>query len=169
MVRQESANGVGVDISDAARRHYDAVYRFCARQIGQEHAADAAQETFVTAQRVAQKFRGDSSLSTWLIGIALNECRRIVRRRRVEPPMIELDPERASPLDPEKSIVNREALRSALDRLGPEHREVVVLHELQGMTYLEIAQVLNVPEGTLKSRLHHAFRQMRASVFGEQA
>jgi RNA polymerase sigma-70 factor (ECF subfamily) len=144
-----------------AREHYEAVYRFCARRVGMERAADVAQETFLTAQRALSKFRGESSLSTWLIGIAHNECRRASRQMRTEPLLLDVDPARPSSERSEETLVDREALRAALARLSEEHREVVVLHELEGLTYEEIAVIVGVPVGTVKSRLHHAFLNLR--------
>ena len=143
--------------------HYDAVYRFCARRIGVAGAADAAQETFLTAQRAIRRFRGESTLRTWLLGIALNECRRAVRRGGTDP--LPLDVDLACPLaEDEGSVVDRQALAAALGRLSDDHREVVLLHELQGLTYEETAAALDVPVGTVKSRLHHAFLNLRREL-----
>ena len=145
------------------RDHYDAVYRFCARRIGVSRAADVAQETFLTAQRALGRFRGDSSLRTWLLGIALNECRRSIRRYGNDPLPLEVDLVCAN-ADDEKAFVDRQALSAALARLSEDHRDVVLLHELQGLTYEEVANVLNVPVGTVKSRLHHAFLNLRRDL-----
>ena len=151
------------DMDRVVRDHYDAVYRFCARRIGLSGAPDAAQETFLTAQRAIRRFRGDSTLRTWLLGIALNECRRIVRRGGADPLPLEVD--LACPLaEDESSVVDRQALAAALARLSDDHREVVLLHELQGLTYEEVAGVLKVPVGTVKSRLHHAFINLRKEM-----
>lgn len=154
----------GLDIETIARLHYDAVYRFCARRIGPDRAADAAQETFLTAQRALGKYRGDSSISTWLFGIANNECRRVSRTHRCTPVTIELDPGLAGEASHETSAIDRAVLQSALDRLSDEHREVVLLHEVEGLSYDEAALVLQVPVGTVKSRLHHAFLSLRRSL-----
>ncbi len=142
--------------------HYDAVYRFCARRIGLARAGDTAQETFLTAQRALGRFRGESSLRTWLLGIALNECRRTIRRHGADPLPLEVD--LASPTDDAAAVVDRQALAAALARLSDDHREVVLLHELQGLTYEEVAAVLKVPVGTVKSRLHHAFLNLRKEL-----
>lgn len=151
-----------LDIGDIARRHYALVYRFCARRVGVEAAPDAAQDTFLTAQRALSRYRGDSTLSTWLLGIAHNECRRIARRRRLDPPTIDLEP--PGQVSPEGEIVDRHWLEVALNRLSPEHREVVLLHEVEGLSYEEAAAVLGVPAGTVKSRLHHAFQNLRRAL-----
>jgi len=151
------------DIAVIAREHYDLVYRFCARRVGVDAAADTAQETFLTAQRALSRFRGASSLTTWLLGIANNECRRMARKRRCEPPTLELT-EYGSAEHHEETIINRHALSQALARLSAEHREVVLLHEVEGLSYDEAALVLNIPVGTVKSRLHHAFANLRKSL-----
>ena len=124
-----------------------------------------AQDTFLTAQKVLHKFRGESNLTTWLFGIANNECRRVSRKQRLEPLLLEIDPERTSLEGCETEIVDRNALEQALAKLSPEHREIVLLHEIEGLTYEEAASILSVPVGTVKSRLHHAFLQMRRSLF----
>lgn len=151
------------DIAAIAREHYDLVYRFCARRVGIDAAADTAQETFLTAQKALPKFKGASALTTWLLGIANNECRRMARRRRCEPPTIELV-EAGSSEQHEDTIINRHALQQALRKLSPEHREVVLLHEVEGLSYEEAALVMGVPVGTVKSRLHHAFANLRKSL-----
>lgn len=156
------------DMATIARNHYDAVFRFCARRVGFERAADASQDTFLTAQKVLHKFRGESNLTTWLFGIAHNECRRISRKTRCEPVLLEIDPETPSHIGGESAIVDRHALQQALLKLSTEHREVVVLHEIDGLTYEETAEILSVPVGTVKSRLHHAFLQLRRSLFSAE-
>lgn len=161
-------------------RHYDAVFRFCARRIGVDLAEDAAQETFLTAQRKLKSFQGASSLSTWLFGIAHNHCRNLARKRKTEMlgAWVSLegfdaasDPHLNGVVDRggsgphfESQLIDREALRVALSSLSADHREVVVLHEVDGLTYEEAAEVIGVPVGTVKSRLHHAFLKLRDAL-----
>lgn len=149
------------------REHYAAVYRFCARRVGPELAQDAAQETFVTAQRSMRKFDGRSSLSTWLFGIAHNHCRNLSRKQRRETCLDEAwlggetmnqEPNR------EGQLIDRHALRAALAKLSPEHREAVLLHEVEGLSYEEAGHIAGVPAGTIKSRLHHAFANLRRTL-----
>ena len=165
MMTNRSTEG---EMASIARQHYDAVFRFCARRVGVDRAADASQETFLTAQKVFHKFRGESNLTTWLFGIAHNECRRLSRKQRFEPVLLEIDPERPSDGNSETAIVDRQALNQALCKLSPEHREIVILHEIEGLTYEEAALVLSVPVGTVKSRLHHAFLQLRRQLFAPE-
>lgn len=145
---------------------YPSVYRFCVRRIGPDLAADAAQETFLIAQRSIRKFDGSSALSTWLFGIALNTCRNLARKRRMD---ISYEHAWSVPAGGpgESTLVNRENLRNALNKLSPAHLEVVLLHEVEGMTYEEAAKVLGIPVGTVKSRLHHAFLDLRRTLGGE--
>ena len=164
-VAQEATGTTRLEIAAIAREHYDAVFRFCARRVGADRAADAAQETFLTAQKALRKFRGESSVSTWLFGIAHNECRRQMRKDRNLPMALEMDFAQPASEDSESAIVDRQALYQAMRKLSPEHREVVVLHELDGLTYEEAAAILGVPVGTVKSRLHHAFLNLRRSLF----
>lgn len=160
---QEESVPRAMEIAEIAKQHYALVYRFCARRVGVDAAQDAVQETFLTAQRVIGKFRGDSTLRTWLLGIANNECRRVCRNRKLEAPCIELTD---APDDGsfDQMIVDRHALSEALNKLSPEHREVVLLHEVEGLSYDEAAVVIGVPTGTVKSRLHHAFLNLRKSL-----
>ena len=162
-VHEKSVVNEPPDINEIARGHYDQVFRFCARRIGVDAAADAAQETFLTAQKVIGKYRGEAPLKTWILGIAHNECRRIARKRRLDPPTLEL---RENPsTSPESAWVDRQALMSALSKLSNEHREAVVLIELDGLSYEEAGAVLGVPAGTVKSRLHYAFLILRRALF----
>lgn len=161
--------------------HYDAVYRFCARRIGPDSAQDAAQETFLTAQKRLKTFEGNSSLATWLFGIAHNHCRNIARKRKMEMAsdtwLVDRDScsesesatnHETRTANHEQSIIDRHTLREALAKLSPDHREVVLLHEVEGLTYQEAADVLGVPEGTVKSRLHHAFLNLRRALTGPE-
>jgi RNA polymerase sigma-70 factor (ECF subfamily) len=161
---QAASSRDGLDIREIAREHYDAVYRFCARRVGPDRAADVAQETFVTVQRVIVKFRGESSIRTWLFGVAQNECRRAIRRQGLSCSGLDYALEISAAGDGEETIVNRELLRKALAELSDEHRDVVLLHEMEGLTYEESAEVLGIPVGTVKSRLHHAFLNLRRAL-----
>ena len=150
-----------LDIAKLAQQHYDRVFRFCSTRVGYHHAGDAAQETFVTAQRNLSKFRGESQPLTWLIGIALNECRRVNRNLQRSEQLPEIKDETSQ----ESELINREILRQAMSKLSDEHREVVTLHEIDGFTYEEIAQITNIPVGTVKSRLFHAFTNLRKAIY----
>lgn len=158
MSKQGKAN---IDIVELAERYYEDVVAFCIRRVGYDRAGDMAQETFLTAQRIAGKFQGKSTVKTWLLGIANNHCREECRRHGRE---ILADPEVFELPDNGPELVERVVLEEAILKLTLEHREVVVLHELDGLTYDEISGVLGVPSGTVKSRLHHAFVHLRKNL-----
>lgn len=149
---------VHLDIEQLADAHYDAVWRFCFRRVGRDLAADATQETFLTALKRAPSFRGESDAKTWLYGIALNTCRSLSRKLKRDVPLDDIVDFQA-----QSNLPNLTAMRlaQALKKISPEHAEVVILHELDGLSYLEIAQLIQIPEGTVKSRLHHAFLSLR--------
>ncbi|MFZ4506970.1 MAG: RNA polymerase sigma factor [Fimbriimonas sp.] len=164
MVREAVRTHESLRIEQLALDHYDLVFRFCARRLGPDRAADAAQDTFITAMKVLHRFRGESHITTWLLGIAHNECRRLSRKHRVETPLLEWHPSD----DPnEHDLVQRQMLRQAMTSLSPAHREVVLLHEVEGLTHDEAALILGVPVGTVKSRLHHALIALRKQLMPE--
>ena len=146
-------------MADIVAAHYPAVYRFCARRLGDELAQDAAQETFLTAMRTLSRFNGTSTLQTYLLGIALNHCRNLARKNRMSIAFEDLW--NATGPNPERGLIEGQALRTALAELTLEQREAVVMHEIEGLTYDEIGAILSVPAGTIKSRLHYAFVELR--------
>lgn len=133
-------------------------------------AEDVTQEVFVDLYRGIARFRGEAALSTWVYRIAVNHCLR--HRQRKQPDSVPFDEACALhdedwTRDPAASAARRELsdrVQTALDALTPHHRDVVVLHELHGLTYQECASVLNVPVGTVKSRLSNAFRRLRSGL-----
>lgn len=146
--------------------HYASVYRFCYRQLGPDRASDAAQETFLNAQRRISSYNGTSSMRTWLFGIALNCCRNMMRKHRMEANYEHLWNEKAQGIN-ETGLVNRQALVASLKQLPNELLEVVILKEVEGMTYDEVASALGIPSGTVKSRLHTAFVRLREALTAE--
>lgn len=159
---EQAKHGNREAMGSLVQEHYPRVYRFCARRLGDDLGQDAAQETFVTMQKNLKRYGQKSSFETWLLGIAHNQCRNLARKRRLEPLSIELWIENSPQGDQEsQSLADREVLKCALSQLSQEHREVVYLHEVEELRYAEIGEVLGIPEGTVKSRLHHAFLNLR--------
>lgn len=140
------------------RRLYAVALRMCGDV---ETARDVTQEVFITALRSLKSFRGEARVSTWLHRVAVNASLDRLRRRQRRPELpLEQGGERAgaSP-DPEEAAVASEravAVRHAVAALAPEFRAAVVLHDLQGLDYAEVAEALGIPLGTVKSRLHRA-------------
>ena len=147
------------------------IYNLAYRMLGNaEDAMDATQDTFLKAYSALPRFRGDASFSTWLYRIAKNVCLDRLRHRKRHPtvslddPMPTDDGEisrqvSSSNPDPEDLALSGEIqdiLDRALGELPSHHRAVIVLRDLQGFSYEEIADVLEIELGTVKSRLYRA-------------
>ena len=128
-------------------------------------AEDLTQEILLAAVTAVGTFRGDSSLNTFVYRIALNLCWKRRRSQRPETQCLDgVDVAAGVGSDPQRHAERREladCLARAMDLLSDEHRLVVELHELHQLTYAECAQLLDIPVGTVKSRLFHAFRKLR--------
>lgn len=161
--------------------HEREVFGLARRMLGDhEEALDATQETFLRAFRGLPSFRGQASLRTWLYGITLNVCRNRLtsahaRSRKITQPLVLVDetgaqqpvPVPDTAPDPEQTAYGRElrsALEHALAALSFEHREIVLLRDVQGLDYGEIAAVLGCALGTVKSRLGRARGALREAL-----
>jgi RNA polymerase sigma-70 factor, ECF subfamily len=136
-------------------RHERRVYNLAYRMLGRpEDADDATQEVFVICLRKLGGFQGRSAFSTWLHRVALNVCYEALRKRSRER-VVDQD-EIEPPPDPDHAdaAVAAADVHRALQLVPDEFRAVLVLHDLQGMPYEEIAEALGAPVGTVKSRLH---------------
>lgn len=141
------------------QEHSGLVYRVALRILGAQDAQDASQEVWIRVWRNIKKFRGESAFSTWLYKITVNTCLSAYRREQSRqareigddlsylpvPPSIEDEPETAA-LAGER----REQLLRALGRVRAEHRAALVLRHMEGLSYAEVAQILEVPDGTAK-------------------
>lgn len=127
-------------------------------------AEDAVQEAFLRAYRGWRDFRGQASLSTWAHRILLNACHDIgrLRQKRREEPW-EDDPIRAPRVAAQDHPL-RATLVKALSRLPPRQREVFLLFEVEGFKHREIAEILEIPEGTSKATLFEAKRELRVLI-----
>jgi RNA polymerase sigma-70 factor (ECF subfamily) len=139
---------------ELVRRHRDRLWAVALRTLGdREEAADAVQEALLSAYRAAERFRGDSAVTTWLHRIVVNACLDRVRRRQVRPVigLADLPPGR----EPVAVVPDHDTTRevwAALAQLPAEQRVPLVLLEIQGYSVAEIAELLGVAEGTVKSR-----------------
>lgn len=140
--------------------HYRAVYAFAVGLAGDPtEAADVAQEALLKAFRKLGSYRFAASFRSWLLQVTRNTFRDRLRshqQQRVKVQRLAEQPVPAAPADPEQTLLakqTRAQLQAALSRLEPQFREVVVLFDLQGFAYREIAEICGVPMGTVKSRL----------------
>ncbi len=164
---------------DLVRRHEARIWRLCGRILSDDDAAlDAAQESFVKAWKALPRFKGDARFSTWLTRIAINQCRNELRRRRtvkhtqplsLDAPSRDGESSGAASVaapghDPYEAVRGREvatALGAALAEIDDEAREVILLRDAEDLGYEEIAEILEVPIGTVRSRLHRARGEVR--------
>ena len=145
------------------------VYSFLRRLTHRSDVAeDLTQETFLAAWRGIGSFRGESRFSSWIFGIAY---RQYLRHRRDSrgPELVPLDEsrsweERSAVQDPFDQEDEKLRLRSALDALPRQYAEVVSLVHVRGFSYRETARILSIPVGTVKSRMHYAFKLLRESL-----
>jgi len=140
------------------RRHQAAVYRVALRMLGSEaDAQDATQEAFVRAWRALQGFRRQSAVSTWLYRIVTHRCLDLIAARRPTEDLdqIELD----AGADPADKAEQRERLRAvtrAVAGLPGEQRAALVLREFEGLSYEQVADVLDTSVSAVKGRIHRA-------------
>ncbi|BCL16877.1 RNA polymerase sigma factor [Micromonospora sagamiensis] len=147
------------------------VLRLCARLLPhREDAEEACQDALLALAQGIGRFEGRSSFRTWLHRLTANRARstyRVLRRRwLVEAGGLPL-PERPDPRRTSVVAGTRLDLLDALDAVRPELAEAVTLRDVLGLGYREIAELLGLPEGTVKSRIHEARRQVRARLSGE--
>jgi RNA polymerase sigma-70 factor (ECF subfamily) len=158
------------------RRYQDRLYPTVLRLTGcAEDAHDLLQETFLRAYEKLGRFHGDSSFYTWVYRIAVNLALSGRRRKRpmlrlggsarpgrdeapAEPPA---DPRESDPSLPLERAERERMVQDALNALAPDHRTVVVMKEYDGLRYEEIAAMLEIPVGTVRSRLHRARCELR--------
>ncbi|HEX3255613.1 MAG TPA: sigma-70 family RNA polymerase sigma factor [Gaiellaceae bacterium] len=140
-------------------RHQHRLFTLAARTLGSvDDAADAVQEAFIRAWLGLPNFRGGALFSTWLFRIGLNAAHDQRAKRRTEP----LD-ETREPADPQDAFLRSElsgTLQRALDDLDEDYRVAVVLYDVLGCSYSEVAELTGVPEGTVKSRIFRGRRRI---------
>ena len=153
------------------------VYALCLHMMGrQEDAQDCAQEAMLRAYRSFSSFRQDASFSTWITRIAMNVCVDALRKRKDAVSLEALREDRGfDPPDPSPGAYARlekkermRLLRQAMDQLPPDLKAPLVLRDLRGMSYEEVAQTLSLPLGTVKSRISRA-REKLSSLLSESS
>ncbi|MDQ3955359.1 MAG: sigma-70 family RNA polymerase sigma factor [Actinomycetota bacterium] len=147
------------------RRHEDRIFSLALRMTGDRgDALDATQETFISAFRRASKFRGEASFATWLYRIGINSCKDVLRRRRRLPDPVEEIEEAPAADRVEDQAISRIDVARALAALPDEYRDAVTMYDIAGFAYDEIAQQLDVPVGTVKSRISRGRQQLAAGL-----
>ena len=154
------------------RRHVDLIHAVCSRLAGNPaDAADATQEALIAIVRGLPRFDRRAAPRTWMYRVATNACLDELRRRGRRP-RLGLDdamaerPDPAPPVD--RTVTDRLTLDDALARLPDEFRVAVVLRDVQGMDYAQIAEVLEIPIGTVRSRIARGRQALAADLDGNQ-
>jgi RNA polymerase sigma-70 factor (ECF subfamily) len=163
------ADAFGEIVCRWERRIFALAYGMLGRE---EEARDATQETFISAFRNLRGFRGEAKVSSWLHRIAINQC--ITRQRRAKvrgetslgdetdgSGELLVAPAHESPARAAESRQRTEIVRRAVNTLPVELRQVVVMKEFEELTFQEIAEALDLPVSTVKSRLYTALRQLQ--------
>lgn len=165
--------------NEAVRRYGAQVYNLILRMIGNRaEAEDLAQEVFVTLFKSIDGFRGDAKLSTWILQIAANHARNRIKYLAIRAgergdddasgrAASSLDPAGAHAHAPDRLIEQAEteaALQAAIAELEEAQRLLIILRDVEGLPYDEIAAITGLPEGTLKSRLHRARMLLKAAL-----
>jgi RNA polymerase sigma-70 factor (ECF subfamily) len=145
---------------ELVERHRAVVYRVGARMVGPAEAEDISQDAFLRAFHRLPSFRGDAPFRAWLLRITQNAALNHQARRRPEPTdtvatLLE-DGEQRTPADRLEERERRERLEGKVRNLNPTHRAVLVLRDIEGLSYEEISQVTDMPLGSVKGRLHRA-------------
>jgi RNA polymerase sigma-70 factor, ECF subfamily len=145
------------------KRHRDVVYRVAARTVGSGDAEDVSQDAFLRAFHRLPRFRGEGPFRAWLLRIVQNAALSQQSRRRPEPvesvePFVETSsaPVERTPAERLERRERQQRLESKVCLLSPAHRAVLVLRDIEGLTYEEIAEVTETPLGSVKGRLHRA-------------
>jgi RNA polymerase sigma-70 factor (ECF subfamily) len=145
-------------------RHVSSVFRFIsALGVPPEEREDAAQDVFMAVYRSLDSFRGEAQLSTWIYRIAARHAGRMGRRRRVRDLVGSLllrEPAPPPPPDPAERAARLHLIDRLLAKLSPKKRIVFVLFEIEGLPVSQIARIVECPENTVWSRLHHARTEM---------
>lgn len=166
--------------AELVRRYQDRIFTLCLRWMRDRQVAEeVAQDVFVAVYKALPRFRGEAKFSTWMFRVATNHCknRRLYRQRRHVDKHEPLDgmprddgPSRQIPSEgpgTDRKAMRSEAeriLQDALDALDEGHRSIIILRDIEDLPYEEIADILDLPRGTVKSRLHRARAQLARAL-----
>jgi len=168
----ECLRGDQAAFGQLVRRHQDRLHAAVYRLVeSAEDAQDVVQEAFLHAYQHLGSFKGDAQFFTWLYRIAMNAAISLRRKRKPalrivgpdgEPVIEPADPsEESQPTHALEQSERERVVKKALSRCSTEHRAVLVMKDMEGMKYEEMAEVLGVPVGTIRSRLHRARLELR--------
>lgn len=174
---EKSAGGDINAFETLIQSHQKKVYNIALRMTkNPEDAQELSQDALVRAFTAIKKFRGDSSFATWLYRITMNVCTDFLRKRNkatiisIEQPgaeneqTIQIADNEPGPHEVSEKNYLKKIVREAMDQLPPEHRQVLILRDLLDMSYRDIANTLNINEGTIKSRINRARESLKKVI-----
>ncbi len=175
---QKASKGNGAAFEQLMLKYQGQIYNLCFRMLGNsEDAADMTQETFLKAWKHLDGFQFESSLSTWLYRLASNSCLDLLRSQKRHPTISlvsqdedgeeqTLDPMDSEPLPEDQIIWNEEQrqISQAMASLDVEQRQILTLRVVNDLSYSQIADILSIKEGTVKSRIARARENLRKKV-----
>ena len=180
---KRSQKGDTAAFEELALAYQKTIFNIAARMLGNaEDAADMTQETLLKIYRALPKFRGDSAFSTWVYRITVNTCRDMLRRNLKHPEALLLDfsgddgdesnyrevaDHSAIPEDILVAKESDEYLNALIDGLSPKYRLIIIMREISGLGYQEIADAAGISLGTVKSRLARARQCLREQVLAD--
>jgi RNA polymerase sigma-70 factor (ECF subfamily) len=162
----QSQSGDPEAFSELVRRHQHVIYNVAYRFMRDGNLAeDMAQEAFLKAYRLLKGFRGDCSFSTWMYRVTCSVCLTELNRRKRRGE-VELQPshDALQAVEPPQNVDMPERIRRCVGKLPDRYAQVITLYYLKGISYEEIAQVMEVPMGTLKTWMFRARKQLRRVV-----
>ena len=151
-------------------RHRERIFRVALGMLrNPDDAMDAVQEVFIRVHGRLSDFKGESAFGTWLVRVTVNFCIDRQRRQKTWDSrfVVDNDWEGVSEEGPETLLMNAQvgaALQRALAELGEDHRTAILLRDVNGLAYEEIAEVMGCPKGTVMSRLHHARKKLQLAL-----
>jgi len=169
----ECLKGRTAAYGELVRRYQDRLFNTVLRLVdNSDDALDVVQEAFLSAYQSLETFKGDAQFFTWMYRIAMNAAISLKRKRRVVLSIesgskgdLSIDPVDESTFNqPGESLEKQEEeaqLQQALQRLSPDHRAVLILKDIEGEKYETIAEIMEIPIGTVRSRLHRARMELR--------
>jgi RNA polymerase sigma-70 factor, ECF subfamily len=168
---RRASDGDSEAFAELVRRHEGRVFSIALRMTGREEdARDAAQDAFVSAYRKLSSFRGDAAFTTWLHRVTVNATYDLLRKRSRAPEPVADVPETAAASheeDPAGRVAQQLEVREALALVPEEYRAVLVLRDMEDLPIEEVAEILGLPVGTVKSRCHRARVALGRILTGE--
>ena len=177
---EKTLNGENSAFDELVLKYQDRIFNIAYRMMGSyEEAKDASQEAFVNAFKSLANFRRESSFYTYLCQILINSCKNRLKRLNRDSKLVSIDdpfptedgevkleiPDNTfSPRDAVERKDKEARVQEAINSLDEEHKAVVVLRDIEGLSYEDIAQALNLNIGTIKSRLHRARHELKEKL-----